>query len=108
MMNFERVGETDSSWIVGLATMSTALPPWRGIIHSYRASSPCRRPDERSACARVLDAAALPGPAPVVRDRRDVVDAQDLQAGGGQRPDGRLSAAARAPHDHVDPLHAVL
>src|SRR5438094_510952 len=52
--------------------------------------------------------AALPGPAPVVRHRRDVVDAEDLEARRGERPDGRLAAGARTLHEHVDLLQAVL
>src|SRR5207245_423506 len=78
---------------------ATRLPPPRGINHSCPAWS--FEP-------RGLDPAALPGPAPVVRHRRDVVDAEDLEAGGGERADGRLAARARALHEHVDLLQAVL
>src|SRR5438874_9483798 len=58
--------------------------------------------------ARSSDPAALPGPAAVVRHRRDVLDPQDLQPGGGQRPDGRLPPRARTLHEHVDLGEAVL
>src|SRR5271165_6694220 len=50
----------------------------------------------------------LLGAAAVVRDRRDVLDACDLDAGGRQRPDGRLAPGARAPDQNVDPADAVL
>ena len=68
-------------------------------------------PRTRGATARVatlLDAAALARPAAVVRHRRHVLDAGDLEAGGGQRADRGLAAGARALHEHVDLLQPVL
>ena len=41
-------------------------------------------------------------------DGGDVLDAGHLDAGGGQGPDGRLTAGAGASHQHVDPAHTVL
>src|SRR5207245_4880426 len=46
--------------------------------------------------------------AAVVRDRRDVGDLVDLEPGRGERADRRLAPGARALHEHVHPLHAVL
>src|SRR5262249_7506023 len=44
----------------------------------------------------------------VVRLRRDVADAEDLEAGGLQRPDGGLAPGARALHEDLDLLEAGL
>src|SRR5579883_616045 len=55
-----------------------------------------------------LDPAPLLRPAAVVRDRRDVFDADDFDAGGRQRADRGLAARARAPDQHVHLAHAVL
>src|SRR5919202_1714732 len=57
---------------------------------------------------RGSDAAALGGPATVVRGGRHVLDRPDLQAGGLQRTDRRLPARAGALDEHVDLAHAVL
>src|SRR4051812_20910550 len=46
--------------------------------------------------------------APVVRDRRDVLDAHDLDPGVLDGTDRRLPARARALHDDVDLAHTVL
>src|SRR6185295_6571155 len=54
------------------------------------------------------DPPSLRRAAPVVRDRGDVLDAEHLDAGVLDRPDGRLPARARALHHDVDPAHAVL
>src|SRR5215207_5377410 len=56
----------------------------------------------------VLDAATLRGAASVVRLGRHVVDAADLEARGLERADRRLATRARALHEDVDLLHAVL
>src|SRR5690606_25772590 len=46
--------------------------------------------------------------AAVVRDRRDVADRADRQAGGGKCLHCRLPSAARTLHPHVDALHPEL
>src|SRR5205823_613966 len=104
MMNFERVSETVSSWMVGRATMSNCCSLLRG---GSSTPAPLRSRDRRPAAgyslelpAGGLDPTALPRPAPVVRHRRDVVDADDLEPGGGQRTDRCLPAGARALHEH--------
>src|SRR4051794_30484217 len=55
-----------------------------------------------------LDAAALRRTAAVVGLRRHVVDRADLEAGGLEGADRGLAARARALHEDVDLLHAVL
>src|SRR5213594_171146 len=55
-----------------------------------------------------LYAPALLRPAPVVGNRRDVLDAGDLQAGRRERANGRLAAGAWTFHEHVHLLQAVL
>src|SRR5689334_13457150 len=55
-----------------------------------------------------LDPAPLGRAAAVVRLGGDVGDGADLEAGGLQRADRGLPAGARALHEHVDLLHAVL
>src|SRR5438105_9058468 len=106
MANFERVGEMVSSWIWGRATISTSTYLLGGGSSIPAPPGTCL---PRGPCGAggvvpfgALDAAPLPGPAPVVRDRRDVLDAQDLEARGGERADGRLPAAPRTFHVHVD------
>ena len=55
-----------------------------------------------------LDAPLLRRPAAVVRQRRDVLDRLDVQAGGLQGGDGRLAAGAGALDPHLDLLDAEL
>src|SRR5207237_8048580 len=43
-----------------------------------------------------------------VRLRRDVLDAEDLEAGGLERADRRLASGARALHEDLDLLQAVI
>src|SRR5438067_10841430 len=95
MTNFERVSETVSSWIVGLATMSNCMTSLARDHPFLPRLFTCRRRTQPSAFTAGLDAAALPGPAPVVRHRRDVVDAEDLESRRGERPDGRLATGTR-------------
>src|SRR5688572_18226725 len=57
---------------------------------------------------RVSDAAALRRAASVVRLRRHIVDRTHLEACGLQRTDRGLAARARALHEDVDLLDAVL
>src|SRR3954452_10969707 len=59
-------------------------------------------------CLAYLDAAPLPGAAAVVCLRSDVLDARDLEARGLQRADRGLAARARALHEDLDLLHALL
>src|SRR5438067_1355868 len=54
------------------------------------------------------DAPPLPRANTVVRLRRDVLDAEDLEACRLQRTDRRLAARARALHEDLDLLKAVL
>src|SRR5215475_3304987 len=54
------------------------------------------------------DPAPLWRAAAVVRDRGDVLDGPDLQAGGLQRADRGLTTRAGTLHEHVDLAHAVL
>ena len=79
----------------------------RGINHCYPA---CYVPGRRrgAGCRRVSDAAALARPAAVVRHRRHVLDARDLEARGRERADRGLAARTRALHEHVHLLQAVL
>src|SRR2546423_12876797 len=105
MANFERVGEMVSSWIWGRATINTSnnlLGGGSSTPAPPRSVPPAVHVEPAGWRLGASDAAPLPGPAPVVRDRRDVLDAQDLQARGGQRADGRLPAAPRTFHVHID------
>src|SRR5690349_16172777 len=115
MMNLERIGDTVVSWIWGLATISTAIYLLDGGSSISAPPLFCCRPDRASARPGILllarrpsDAAALARPAAVVRHRRDVLDAHDLEPRCGERPDGRLAAGARALDVDVDLLEAVL
>src|SRR5262249_32040260 len=56
----------------------------------------------------VLHASFLGGAAAVVRQRRDVLDGLDVQAGGLQGGDGRLAAGAGALDADLDLLEAEL
>src|SRR5262249_39733625 len=47
-------------------------------------------------------------PDAVVRLRRDILDAEDLEPGGLERADRRLAAGAWALHEHLDLLQPVL
>src|SRR5918994_1423278 len=105
MTNFERVGERDSSWICGLATMNTSAPPPTGD-HPFLPAAYDARFDVR-AC-RALDAPALLGPDPIVGHRCDVLDPRDLQTGGRERADRGLATRTGALHEHVDLLQPVL
>src|SRR3954449_5669742 len=60
------------------------------------------------AIRRLLDAPPLAGAAAVVRLRGDVADGRDLQAGGLERADRRLAPGARALHEDLDLLQALL
>src|SRR2546421_11004467 len=98
MMNFERVSETVSSWMVGRATMSNCGSLLRG---GSSTPAPLRSRDRRPSAgyslelpAGGLDPTALPRTAPVVRYRRDVVDADDLETGGGERADRGLATGS--------------
>src|SRR5215813_13855460 len=55
-----------------------------------------------------LHPAPLAGAAAVVGLRGDVLDARDLEAGGLKRADRGLAARARALHEDLDLLQAVL
>src|SRR5579871_1806175 len=62
----------------------------------------------RSGLVDSLHAAFLGGPAAVVRQRRDVFDGLDVQSGGLQGGDGRLTARTRSLDAHLDFLEAKL
>src|SRR5688500_17364769 len=55
-----------------------------------------------------LDPSPLPGAAAVVCLRGDVLDAGDFEAGRLERADRGLAARARALHEDLDHLHALL
>src|SRR5579872_1872155 len=55
-----------------------------------------------------LYSTTLRRPASVVRDGRDVLDHRDLETGGLQRADRRLTAGAGTLHEDLDLAHAVL
>src|ERR1035438_7725862 len=55
---------------------------------------------------RNSDAAALGWAAAVMRDRRDVADRFDLDAGGGQGADRRLAAGTRTGDADIDDTQA--
>src|SRR6476646_9058239 len=59
-------------------------------------------------CRGPLPAPPLLGPHTVVRLRRDVLDAEDLESGRLKRADRRLPARARALDEDLDLLEAVL
>src|SRR5438132_5544605 len=110
MANLERLGEIVSSLISGRVTMNTVLPPPAGdhpLLPRPPSSHRRMRPATGGASAG-SDAAALAGTAPVVRDGRHVLDAQDLETRRRQRPDGRLPARPRALDVDVDLGEAVL
>src|SRR5688500_12390592 len=58
--------------------------------------------------SRISDAATLGRADTVVRRGRDVADRADLEAGGGQGADRRLTTRAGALDEDVDLAHAVL
>src|SRR4051794_36650910 len=62
----------------------------------------------RARCSATSDAPPLAGAAAVVRLRRDVLDARDLEAGGLEGADGGLATGARALDEHLDLLQALL
>src|SRR5919198_3108759 len=74
-------------------------------------ASPVRRRSEAAARKRSFRADSSLHPPPlrrataVVRDRRDVGDREDLEAGGLERADRRLTAGAGTLHVHLDLLH---
>src|SRR5690606_13993939 len=99
--------------------------PYTTLCRSGRGAGPVRRRsprDGRRRRARPVttgrpvdgtptkgsDATTLGRAAPVVRLRRDVLDRADLEAGRLQRADRGLATRARALHEDVDLLHAVL
>src|ERR1700730_9601523 len=55
-----------------------------------------------------LNAAAFRRTATVVRNRSDVADSHDVQAGGGQRAHGGFAAGAGTLHANFHALHAEL
>src|SRR5205814_7847902 len=55
-----------------------------------------------------LDAPPLAGADAVVGLRRDVLDAEDLEAGGLERADRRLATRARTLDEHLDLLQPVI
>src|SRR5437867_1339808 len=75
-------------------------------IHPHLSGLPCRR--SRPGGAGASDAAALARPAPVVGNRRHVLDPGDLETRRGERTDRRLATGSRALHEDVHPLEAVL
>src|SRR6185295_15875902 len=106
MANRDRMGETTSSLICGLATMNNLTYLLRrGIIHFFPALV---RPELSRPACRPLDAAALARPAAVVRHRRHVLDPGHLQPGGGERADRGLAARAGSLHEDVHLLQPML
>src|SRR5215510_874497 len=74
------------------------------------APCPCVRKSSCNICGLAylsLDATALARPAPVVRDRRDVADRDDIEACGLKRPQRRLAPRARPSDLDLEILHAV-
>src|SRR6266516_4893103 len=111
MTNFEHLWPMVSSWIWGRATMSNSFAPPGG--GSAIPAPPSLPPAAGTAGATGpssvrLDAPPLAGAAPVVRDRGDVLDPQDLEPGRGEGPDRGLPAGAGTLHEHVDLRQAML
>src|SRR4051795_4258169 len=80
------------------------LAPAALAVRTGVAGHSCDSSDSRS----WSDATALGRAATVVRDRGDVLDRADLEAGRLQAPDGGLAAGTGTLHEHVDLAHAVL
>src|SRR5512144_2278354 len=55
-----------------------------------------------------LNPSPLRRPAPVVRDRRYILDSNDFEARGLNRPDSRLAARTRTFYIYLNLSHAVL
>src|SRR5690606_11607890 len=133
MTNRERLSDTTSSVSVGRCAMSTVdpfgeRPPFdaqkgavgledggdpRGVRGRRARETPPDTVDrdERgvpSSRPTGSDAAALGRTGAVVRLRGDVLDRAHLEAGRGERADRGLAARARALHEDVDLLQAVL
>src|SRR6266850_3861677 len=53
-----------------------------------------------------LHSPLFPGPAPVVRQRGDVLDGADVESGGLKGPNGALAAGAGALDLHLELAHA--
>src|ERR1700735_3856772 len=85
------------------------LAPFRNSLVFSRRQRLQSAPVYRAMCvAYSSDPAPLGRAAAVVRNRSDVLNGPDLEAGRLQRPDGGLAARARTLHEHVDLAHAVL
>src|SRR5262249_48702137 len=89
--------------LVGEAALALEeeLLPFPAALLALRTCLSCHR-------LPTSDPAPLAGAAAVVRLRGDVLDAGDLEPGRLQRPDRGLAARARALHEDLDLLPALL
>ena len=92
-----------------------AAGPLQEELHAFPAAEPADRPGvachfklRPSVGLRASNPPPLAGAAPVVRNRRRIHDAEDLEARSLERPDGGLPPGPRALHEHVDLADAVL
>src|SRR6266705_2237979 len=85
-----------------------ALGALQEQLHLLSAAALAVRTGVSSHLSLLLDPAPLGWAAAIVRNRGDVLDRADLQAGGLQRPDGGFPPRARALDEDVDLAHAML
>src|SRR5688500_11985633 len=69
---------------------------------------PSQEPRAKSPEPKNSDPPALWRTAAVVRDRRHVLDALDVETARGKRADGGLTSRSRSLHLHIDAADAVL
>src|SRR4029453_397967 len=91
----------------GVCARETPAPPAGGGLSQSPPPITARSTGRAGLRTSALYAPALLGPAPIVGNRRDVLDTGDLQAGRRERADGRLAAGARALYEHVHLLQPV-
>src|SRR5580658_11111367 len=84
------------------------LAPFRNSLVFSRRQRLQSGPVYRAMSIAPSDPAPLGRAAAIVRNRGDVLDRADLEAGRLERPDGGLPARTRTLHEHVDLAHAVL
>src|SRR4029079_6108143 len=80
--------------------------PFRKSFMPSRRQSGQTGPVYRAKFSLLLDPAPLRWAAAVVRDRCDVGDGCDREAGGLERADRGFAASARTAHEDLDDLHA--
>src|SRR5262245_45652886 len=97
-------------WPGGRASFSIGHLAVSHLVPFRKSLTPTRRHTRHfgPSSLATLDSPLLPRPAPVVRQRGDVLDGAHVQARSLQRADGALAARARALDLHLELAHAEL